>query len=324
MVPALEIEGLSRFYGRVTALEQVSFSVAQGELFALLGPNGAGKTTLVHTLCTLQRPDEGQVRIAGFDVVNQPVEARRQLGVVFQEPSLDTRLTVYENLDFHGRSDGVPAALRPQRIDQALKLVELVPQRNQLVRSLSGGMKRRLEIGRALVHQPRLLILDEPTVGLDVQTRSRMWEYIRLLRDQQGLTLLVTTHYIDEVEGCDRVCVIDHGKVLALDTPAALKQTYGREVLWIEPRDAAAAQEITAAYPQLLSEGGRLGLPDLSEAQLGSFYAQFGARLLGSRWQSPSLEDVFIALTGRAVRDQKAGGREAMLEFARQGGEHTR
>lgn len=201
--------------------------------------------------------------------------------------------------------------------------MELSKERNTLVRSLSGGMKRRLEIARALVHQPEVLILDEPTVGLDVQTRARIWEYIQRLRKERGLTVLVTTHYIDEVEGCDRVCIIDHGKVLALDTPASLKSQYGQEVLWIDPKDPDSREAIVQSYPQAQSQGAWLGLNNPTEANLGAFFAQYGTRIKGSRLQSPSLEDVFLALTGRAIRDQKAGGREAMLEFGKRGGEHT-
>lgn len=321
---AIEISNISKRFGRTLALDSVSLSVEQGELFALLGPNGAGKTTLVHILCTIHLLDLGQAKIAGFDVLNQPVFARQQLGVVFQEPSLDSRLTVYENLDFHGRIYSVPATLRQSRIKEALELVELSKWRDSLVRSLSGGMKRRLEIARALIHDPEVLILDEPTVGLDAQTRGRMWEYIHTLQQQRQMTVLVTTHYIEEVEKCNRVCIIDHGKVLALDTPEQLKATHGREVLWLEPKDAATRQAILQKYgTQAVELEGQVGLSNPSEAQVAGFFAEFGSRLLSSKMQMPSLEDVFLTLTGRAIRDQSAGGREAMLEFGKRGGEHT-
>ncbi|GEM83888.1 ABC transporter ATP-binding protein [Meiothermus hypogaeus] len=320
---AVEVKNISKQFGRTLALDQVSLEVPAGELFALLGPNGAGKTTLVHILCTIHLPDAGQAKIAGFDVVNQAVMARQSLGVVFQEPSLDSRLTVFENLDFHGRIYAVPTALRKQRIPEVLELVELTKWRDALVRNLSGGMKRRLEIARALMHDPALLILDEPTVGLDAQTRSRIWEYIYALQKERGMTVLVTTHYIDEVEGCDRVCIIDKGKIQALDTPEALRATYGQEVLWVEPKDALARAAILGKYPQALEHQGKLGVRNLSEGQVAAFFAEFGTRIRSSNLQTASLEDVFLALTGRAIRDQAAGGKDAMLEFGKRGGEHT-
>jgi ABC-2 type transport system ATP-binding protein len=320
---AVEVSAVSKRFGRTLALDQVSLDIKRGELFALLGPNGAGKTTLVHILCTLHTPDQGTTKIAGFDTLSQAVLARQQLGVVFQEPSLDSRLTVWENLDFHGRIYSVPTAQRKQRIPEVLELVELTQWKNALVRSLSGGMKRRLEIARALVHNPQLLVLDEPTVGLDAQTRNRIWEYIRTIQVGRGMTVLVTTHYIEEVENCDRVCIIDHGKILALETPETLKETHGQEVLWVEPKDQPARAAITSKYKELLIQNALLGIPGANESKVAAFFAEFGSKIRSSKLQSASLEDVFLSLTGRAIRDQAAGGREAMLEFAKRGGEHT-
>lgn len=321
---AVEVSSVSKRFGRTLALDAVSLEIKQGELFALLGPNGAGKTTLVHLLCTLHAPDSGSAKIAGFDTLSQAVQARSQLGVVFQEPSLDSRLTVWENLDFHGRIYSVPAAQRKQRIPEVLELVELTQWKDALVRSLSGGMKRRLEIARALVHNPRLLVLDEPTVGLDAQTRNRIWEYIRAIQLGRGMTVLVTTHYIEEVENCDRVCIIDHGKILALDTPEALKAAFGQDVLWVEPKEDSARAAILSRFKDgLLTQGNLLGIQGANETIVASFFAEFGSKIRSSRLQSASLEDVFLSLTGRAIRDQAAGGREAMMEFARRGGEHT-
>src|SRR4051812_23422297 len=203
--PAVAIEGVSKRFGRTLALDNVGFEVRRNELFALLGPNGAGKTTLLHILCTILRPDSGTARISGIDVVKNPLDGRRNLGVVFQEPSLDDRLTLYENLNFHGLVYGVPAAQRKTRIEEMLALVELTEWRERLVRTLSSGMKRRLEIARALIHRSRILFLDEPTVWLDAQSRERLWQYVHRLRNERALTVIVTTHYIEEVEGCDRV-----------------------------------------------------------------------------------------------------------------------
>jgi len=199
----VRVEGLSKRYGRTVALDGVSLAIKPNELFALLGPNGAGKTTLIYILCTILAPDSGTVTLAGFDVVRQPRKARRQLGVVFQEPSVDDRLTVFENLNFHGLVYQVPAAVRRKRIDELLALVELENWRHALVRSLSAGMKRRVEIARALIHDSAVLILDEPTSGLDAQSRERIWAYLMQLRQERALTIIVTTHYIEEVEGCE-------------------------------------------------------------------------------------------------------------------------
>src|SRR6516165_1728178 len=252
----VRVDRLSKRYGRTLALDEVSFDIRANELFALLGPNGAGKTTLIHILCTISVPNSGTVTLAGFDVVKQPLKARRHLGVVFQEPSVDDRLTVYENLDFHGLVYQVAAARRRQRIDELLHLVELDDWRHALVRSLSAGMKRRVEIARALVHDSTVLVLDEPTSGLDAQSRERIWAYLMRLKRERALTIIVTTHYIDEVEGCDRLCIIDRGRVLAIDTPAALKAAHGRELIRAVPQDAATAEAIRAAYPAAKMPGG--------------------------------------------------------------------
>ena len=206
--PAIRLDAVSKRYGRTLALDGVNLEVRDKNLFALLGPNGAGKTTLMHILCTLLRPDAGKAFVAGVDVMRQPLQARRRLGIVFQEPSLDDRLSVHENLDLHGLVFGVPRKLRRQRIEELLALVELTDWADKTVRTLSSGMKRRLEIARALVHDSEILLLDEPTVGLDAQTRDRIWHYIRRLQTERAITVLVTTHYIEEVENCDQVCVI--------------------------------------------------------------------------------------------------------------------
>src|SRR5215471_17087386 len=249
--PAVEMDAVSKRFGRTLALDDVSFAVRPGELFALLGPNGAGKTTLLHILCTILKPDGGTARIGGVDVVAYPLRARRSLGVVFQEPSLDDRLTVYENLNFHGLVYGVPAARRKSRIDEMLHLVELADWRESLVRTLSAGMKRRLEIARALVHDARVLFLDEPTVGLDAQSRGRLWQHVQALRQKRDLTVIVTTHYIEEMESCDRVCIIDHGRILTNDAPMALKVAHGQQLIRVVASDEATAAEIVAAYPDL-------------------------------------------------------------------------
>jgi ABC-2 type transport system ATP-binding protein len=323
--PAVEIDHISKRYGRTLALDGVTFDVPRGAVFALLGPNGAGKTTLLHILCTILHPDSGTARIGGIDVRKNPRGARRSLGVVFQEPSLDDRLTVEENLEFHGLVYGVPKSVRRKRIAEMLALVELDKWRGTLVRALSSGMKRRLEIARALIHDSQILFLDEPTAGLDAQSRERMWQYLRNAKRERELTAIVTTHYIEEVEGCDRVCIIDQGRILADDAPSALKARYGNALLRVVPRDDATAAELLAAYPQIASaRHEEIVLRASDDAFTESFLARFGMRIRRLALEEPSLESVFLSLTGHELRDQAAGARERTYEFGKRGGEHTR
>lgn len=322
--PIIELKNLGKHYGNTVALKDINLDILDNEAFALLGPNGAGKTTLLHILCSILTPDSGTATIAGFDVVRQPLRARKNLGVVFQEPSLDDRLTVYENLDFHCLIYQVPAAERKRRIAEVLELVELSDWRDRLVRTLSSGMKRRLEIARALVHDSRIVFLDEPTVGLDVQSRARIWDYLETLRKRRQLTLVVTTHYIEEVENCDRACIIDQGQIMAIGTPAGLKADYGHQSLRVIPIDATAMAEIQASYPQAGREGDELVMPVPDQQFAGAFLARYGNRVREFVLDTPSLEQVFLALTGRALRDKEASGRERTYAFGRRGGEHTR
>jgi len=325
----IRVKGLSKRYGRTVALDGVDFTIKPNELFALLGPNGAGKTTLIHILCTILAPDAGTVTLAGFDVVRQPRQARSHLGVVFQEPSVDDRLTVFENLNFHGLIYQVPAAVRHKRIDELLEIVELENWRHALVRSLSSGMKRRVEIARALIHDSTVLVLDEPTTGLDAQSRERIWAYLMRLRKERALTIIVTTHYIEEVEGCDRICVIDRGHILAIDSPAALKAAHGRELIRVVPDDAAVADAIRAAYPSAKTfdtpgSDGAIVIETGGAEEAETFLKKFGGKVRRLSVDSPSLESVFLSLTGRELRDQAAGKRERTYAFGRRGGEHTK
>jgi ABC-2 type transport system ATP-binding protein len=315
----IDINRVSKRYGRTLALDDISFTVRPTEMFALLGPNGAGKTTLMHILTTILRPDSGSVHIGGIDALANPARSRRDAGVVFQEPSLDDRLTVYENLNFHGLVYGVPGPLRRRRITDLLDLVELTDWRDKLVRTLSSGMKRRVELARALTHDSRILFLDEPTVGLDAQSRERIWRYIAKLREQRALTVAVTTHYIEEVDACDRVCIIDRGKILAMDTPAALKAAHGQQVLRIRPHgDHAVA--IAADYPDaLIRPDGDIVLRSSGDAFAEAFLARHGGHI-----RRLSVEAVFLSLTGRDIQDRPAGAAEQTLAFGRRGGEHTR
>ncbi|WP_328765859.1 ABC transporter ATP-binding protein [Devosia aurantiaca] len=304
---AIHVAGLTKRYGRMTALEDVNLQVPRNATFALLGPNGAGKTTLIHILCTILAADEGTALIAGADVRKKPLQARRNIGVVFQEPSLDDRLTAFENLDFHGRVYNVKAAERKAGIDELLALVELEPWRHAVVRSFSGGMKRRLEIARALLHKPKILFLDEPTVGLDAQSRAGIWSYLDTLRRQRDLTIVVTTHYIEEVENCDKVSIIDHGKIIADGSPAELKHRFGKETARVLPRDPDVAAALTERYGSLqTAKDGSIivdaGAPGFADA----FLAEFGTRIRQVSFDTPSLESVFLTLTGRELRDKGA------------------
>ncbi|KMK65112.1 ATP-binding cassette domain-containing protein [Puniceibacterium sp. IMCC21224] len=322
---ALRVDGVSKRYGRTLALDDVNFEVPCRSLFALLGPNGAGKTTLMHILSTLLRPDNGKAFVAGFDTSTQPLSARRKLGIVFQEPSLDDRLSVRENLELHGLVYGVPRKIRRQRIDALMALVELTDWADKPARTLSSGMKRRLEIARALIHDSEILLLDEPTVGLDAQTRERIWHYIRELQRERDITVLVTTHYIEEVEACDQVCVIDRGKVLADGSPAELKQRYGQQLLRVVPKTEADHAALAARYVDRISADRADALILTSDDAFSEgFLAEHGARIRALSIEVPSLNSVFLTLTGREIRDQAASARDQTRAFGKIGGEHTR
>jgi len=323
--PVIRLEEVSKRYGRTLALDAVSLEVGEQQIFALLGPNGAGKTTMMHILSTLLRPDSGKAFVAGIDVMRQPLQARRRLGIVFQEPSLDDRLSVHENLDLHGLIFGVPRTLRRQRIEELLALVELTDWADKTVRTLSSGMKRRLEIARALIHDSEILLLDEPTVGLDAQTRDRIWHYIRRLQAERAITVLVTTHYIEEVENCDQVCVIDNGKVLADGAPKALKRQFGQQLLRIVPKTELDHSEIVKRYAERLNQVDKTEIILASDDTFSeSFLAENGARIKALSIEVPSLESVFLTLTGRDIRDAAADQREQTKTFGKIGGEHTK
>src|SRR5262249_48293983 len=259
----------------------------------------------MHILCTILAPDSGTAVIAGFDVVRQPVDARSRLGIVFQEPSLDDRLTVRENLNVHGLVFGVPQPLRRQRIAEMLDLVELTDRAEKPAGALSSGMKRRAEIARALIHDSEIMLLDEPTAGLDAQSRQRMWEYVRRLQTERQLTVLVTTHYIEEVESCDQVCIIDNGKVLAIDAPDALRHRQGKQLLRFTPRTERDRVEILNRFSDRLARenGAEITLKS-DDAFVETFLDQFGNRIRTLSTKVPSLETAFLSLTGRELRDR--------------------
>lgn len=304
---AIETTDLVKRYGRTLALDSLSLKIGNNETFALLGPNGAGKTTLIHILCTILRPDSGVAKVNGFDVVRQSRRARKSLGVIFQEPSLDNRLTVRENLEFHGLVYGVPAALRRTRIPELLELVDLADWRDKLVSSLSAGMKRRVEIARALIHDSKVIILDEPTVGLDAQSRENIWAYLQQLKAAREFTLIVTTHYIEEVDESDRVCIVDHGRILALDSPDALRAQHGREIVRVTPHDGEGAVAIRARFPEATVESdGQISIVGVGGSVMTILLSEFGPQIRHISYDRPSLESVFLKLTGRQIRDKPA------------------
>ena len=302
--PAILVEGVSKRFGRVLALDDVSLSVRQGETFALLGPNGAGKSSLIDILCTISRPDGGRAEITGIDVVRHPLQARKRLGVVFQEATLDTRLSVYENLNFHGMVYQMNRADRRRRIDEMLALVELSDWRDAVVRTLSSGMRRRLEIARGLMHEPRILFLDEPTIGLDTHSRAKIWSYLEQLRASQNLTIIVTTHYIEEVDTCDTICIIDHGRILVTGTPETLKAAHGTSLFRVTPRTPDAHAALVARYPGTVEGAeGQLLIRAEDAGSADALLAEFGTRLRQVSVDQPSLESVFLSLTGRDLRE---------------------
>ncbi|RDE09923.1 ABC transporter ATP-binding protein [Pelagibacterium lacus] len=315
----ISVRGVSKRYGRTLALDDVSLEVEAGRLFALLGPNGAGKTTLLHILSTILRPDSGVAEVAGVNVLTNPLDARQRIGMVFQEPSLDDRLTVQENLNFHGLVYGMSLADRRRRIEEMLELVELSDWREHLARQLSSGMKRRLEIARGLLHEPRILFLDEPTVGLDAQSRERIWMYLSELRARENLTIVVTTHYLEEVEYCDAVCIIDRGKVLAEGSPEELKAAHGKEFLRATALNAEAADRIHARHPEAIRSGNSLVIEVKDAAFAPAFLAAFAGELETVSIDRPSLESVFLTLTGRDLRDKKAEPRDIVRAAGQRG-----
>lgn len=319
--PAVLVEHLSLKYGSQLALDDVSLRVERGSSFALLGPNGAGKTSLMSVLATLLDAGKGRVEVAGHDVRRASRKVRLSIGMVFQDASLDDRLSAEENLDFHGRVYGMPSRARAEAVDRVLDLVELTEWREAIVRSFSGGMKRRLEIARALMHDPEILFLDEPTVGLDAQTRARIWSYLNRQRRERGLTLLTTTHYIEEVEDADLICIIDKGKIIAEGTPTELKSGLGQAYLHVtaaSPSDYAALQN---AYPEAHATGpDALAIPAKGEDFVAGFLASFGNRLREMRYEGPTLEGVFLGLTGRVLRDRADGARDAQRAAGRRAG----
>ena len=309
---AVEVVGLEKRYGEVEAVRGVDFRVEPGETFGFLGPNGAGKSTTINILCTLARPTAGSARVAGHDVRTERDEVRRSIGLVFQDPTLDIDLTAEQNLRFHGELYGVPKALLDRRIDDLLGLVGLSERRGSVVETFSGGMKRRLEIARGLLHSPRVLFLDEPTIGLDPQSRASVWEYVRALKESEDITVFLTTHYMDEAENCDRIAIMSQGRIVALDTPDALKAAVGKDRVQITTADdEAAIASLRSAFG--IEAGMHSGEVTFAVADGERFvprlFAELGVPIRSVSVASPSLDDVFLSHTGKTIDDAESGER---------------
>jgi ABC-2 type transport system ATP-binding protein len=311
---AIAVRDLRKSFGEVEAVRGVSFEVARGEAFGFLGPNGAGKTTTINMLCTLTRPTAGSALVAGHDVTRERDDVRRNIGLVFQDPTLDGYLTAEQNLRLHAELYGVESALVPARMRQVLEMVGLWERRASPVGTFSGGMRRRLEIARGLMHSPRVLFLDEPTLGLDPQTRSSIWRYIHELRESEQITIFMTTHYMDEAEMCDRIAIMDRGEIVALDTPAALKARVSADRVRIETDDDDAAIAALAERFDLegrMSEGAVTFFVPSGEEFVPRLFAELGVPIKAVSVSRPTLDDVFMSFTGTTIRDAEESGAAA-------------
>jgi ABC-2 type transport system ATP-binding protein len=303
---AIVVRELTKDYGEIHAVRGVDFEVATGEVFGFLGPNGAGKTTTISMLCTLVTPTSGEAKVAGHDVVTERDDVRRNIGLVFQDPTLDNYMTGAQNLELHAELYGIQSDLVKPRMRQVLEMVGLWDRKDSPAGTYSGGMRRRLEIARGMMHSPRVLFLDEPTVGLDPQTRRSIWSYIAELKEREDITIFMTTHYMDEAEWCDRIAIMDHGQIVALDAPDTLKAGIGTDRVTIHTDDDDAAIAALAERFGLearVSEGAvTFGVPG-GEEFVPQLFAELGVPIKGVSVHRPSLDDVFMSYTGTTIRD---------------------
>jgi ABC-2 type transport system ATP-binding protein len=304
--PAIVVDGLTKHFEEVEAVRGVDFEVAPGEVFGFLGPNGAGKTTTINMLCTLATPTSGSATVAGHDVVRERDDVRRNIGLVFQDPTLDNYLTGEQNLKLHAELYGLQRDLVKPRMREVLEMVGLWERKDSPAGTYSGGMRRRLEIARGMLHSPRVLFLDEPTIGLDPQTRRSIWTYIRELKEREEITIFMTTHYMDEAEWCDRIAIMDQGEVVALDAPDSLKATVGKDRVMIHTQDdeaAIAALKDRFGINAGMAEGAvTFGVPG-GEEFVPRLFAELGVPIQGVSVHRPTLDDVFMSYTGTTIRD---------------------
>ena len=319
---AISIRGLVKRFKQVEAVAGIDLDVRPGETFGFLGPNGAGKSTTIKILCTLADATAGTATVAGFDVARERDQVRRHIGLVFQEPTLDAYLTAEQNLRFHGELYGVDRATAAQRRQEVLTMVDLWERRGDLVQTFSGGMRRRLEIARGLLHSPRVLFLDEPTIGLDPQTRASIWDYLEELHRRQEITVFVTTHYMDEAEHCDRIAIVDQGRIVALGTPAALKSGIGKDRVQITcDDDGLAIEELAARFglEAAVHEGAVTFAVAEGAAFVPQLFAGLDVAINSVTVTRPSLDDVFLAYTGKTIRDAEAARPMSPMAFAARG-----
>ena len=313
----IEVRNLTKvFNSEIRAVDSINFKIKKGEIFGFLGPNGAGKTTTINMLCTLMKPTSGQGKVCNYDIIKHPNEVRKCIGLVFQDSTLDDRLTAKENLELHARLYDVPKSQREKRINQILELVELSDRAKSIVKTFSGGMKRRLEIARGLIHYPKVLFLDEPTLGLDPQTRKHVWDYITKLKKEYGITIMMTTHYMEEAdELCDKIAIIDHGKIIALDTPKKLKNNLGGDsiILDIQEKDVEKAKKIfkdakifDSQVLLSVKNAGKEIKKVLEKAKKNKI------EVIEANIRKPTLNDVFLHLTGREIREESASLRDQL------------
>jgi ABC-2 type transport system ATP-binding protein len=317
---AIQTKKITKKFGRLKAVDDVSLQVEEGEVFGLLGPNGAGKTTFISMLVTLKKPDSGTGTVNEFDIVNNPSDVRKSIGIVFQDSSVDDELTAYENLDIHAAMYGVPQNERKKRIKEVIKLVELSDRINDVVKTFSGGMRRRLEIARGLLHYPKVLFLDEPTLGLDPQTRKHIWEYIEKMKKEHKITVVLTTHYMDEADLlCDRIAIIDHGKIIALDTGEKLKDMLGGDVITVASEKSSKLKNKLKRFKwvkEVKEHNGKLTIRvDVGERkipELVNIARENNIEIKSVSLRRPTLDDVFLHFTGRTIREEEASGKEHM------------
>ncbi len=311
VAPAVSVKGLAKRYGEIEAVREIDFEVARSEVFGFLGPNGAGKSTTINMLCTLVRPTGGSALVAGHDVVSERDAVRRNIGLVFQDTTLDGYLTAEQNLRLHAELYGVPRETVAPRMRQVMEMVGLWERRSSLVGTFSGGMKRRLEIARGLLHSPRVLFLDEPTVGLDPQTRRSIWSYIAELKQREDITIFLTTHYMDEAEYCDRIAIMDQGRIIVLDTPEALKANVGTDRVQIHtPDDEATLAALRERFgiDATIAEGAVTFGVSGGEQFVPRLFAELGQPIRAVSVSRPSLDDVFMSYTGTTIRDAEDSG----------------
>ena len=301
----IEIRSLTKTFGKIQAVRGIDLTIEKGEIFGLLGPNGAGKTTTIGMLCTIIRPTSGEGRLAGFDIAKHPTQVRRKVGIVFQDPTLDTILTGRENLELHARLYAIPSRVRKTWINEMLVLVDLQKRADDLTKTYSGGMKRRLELARGLLHRPAVLFLDEPTLGLDPQTRARTWDYIRKMAQKEETTVVLTTHYMEEAQQmCDRIGIMDAGRIIALDTPGNMIDSLGGDIVRIIARNPPLDKIHALAYVTAVKIKD-----DTMEITMKSAHLHLAELLslipnvASVEMRKPTLNDVFIKLTGRDIRE---------------------